>query len=84
MTEHEDSMYRELSRLLGAEPVTQRRVSDIISELDMLGIATAKVINRGRYGKTRQVSLTVDPTTIVKAFEEDPRIGWIFKGNRDR
>jgi len=76
--------YRELSRLLGAEPVTQRRVSDIISELDMLGIATAKVINRGRYGKTRQVSLTVDPTTIVKAFEEDPRIGWIFKGNRDR
>lgn len=76
--------YRELVRGLGTEPVTQRRVSDIISELDMLGIVTAKIINRGRYGKTRQVTLTVDPNTIIKAFQDDPRIGWIFKNGRNR
>ncbi len=75
--------YRELARGLGSEPVTQRRVSDIISELDMLGIVTAKVINRGRYGKTRQVVLTVDPNTIIKAFKDDPRIGWLFRNSRD-
>ena len=75
--------YREVARRLGIEPVTQRRVSDIVSELDMLGIVTAKIINRGRYGKTRQIILTVDPNTILKAFEDDPRIGWFIKHGRD-
>ncbi len=74
--------YRELTSKFGVEPVTQRRVSDIISELDMLGIVSAKLINRGRYGKTRQVTLTVDPNTILKAFEDDPRIGWYVKSSR--
>ena len=76
--------YREVAVRLGIEPVTQRRVSDIVSELDMLGIVTAKIINRGRYGKTRQIILTVDPNTILKAFEDDPRIGWFIKHSRDR
>ncbi len=71
--------YRDLTMKLGVEPVTQRRVSDIISELDMLGVVTAKLVNRGRYGKTRQVTLTVDPNTIIKAFEDDPRIGWFAR-----
>ncbi len=75
--------YREVAMRLGIEPVTQRRVSDIVSELDMLGIVTAKIINRGRYGKTRQIILTVDPNTILKAFEDDPRIGWFIKHGRD-
>ncbi len=79
--------YRDLTMKLGVEPVTQRRVSDIISELDMLGVVTAKLVNRGRYGKTRQVTLTVDPNTIIKAFEDDPRIGWfvrrVSQGSRD-
>jgi len=76
--------YREVAVRLGIEPVTQRRVSDIVSELDMLGIVSAKIINRGRYGKTRQIILTVDPNTILKAFEDDPRIGWFIKHGRGR
>ncbi|MCK4550379.1 MAG: ORC1-type DNA replication protein [Candidatus Aenigmarchaeota archaeon] len=44
------------------KPLTQRRVSDILSELDMLGIINAKVISNGRYGRTREISL---------AFSED-------------
>ena len=76
--------YRELARGLGVEPVTQRRVSDILSELDMLGIVTAKVINRGRYGKTRKVVLNVEPKALIKVFSNDPRISWVFKNSRDR
>ncbi len=75
--------YRELARGLGTEPVTQRRVSDIISELDMLGIVTARVINRGRYGKTREVVLNVDPNTLIKAFKNEGRLAWIFKNDGD-
>jgi len=50
-------------------PLTQRRLSDIIGELDMLGIINAKVISKGRYGRTRDISLS-----ISKASEEKIKI----------
>jgi len=53
-------VYREYVKIcesLGYKPLTQRRVSDIISELDMLGIINAEIISRGRYGKTREITM---------------------------
>ena len=40
--------------------LTQRRISDILAELDMLGIINAKIISKGRYGRTREISLSID------------------------
>ncbi len=71
--------YSELVRKLGMEPVTQRRVSDIINELEMLGIVNARLINRGRYGKTREVKLMVDPNTVIKVLSNEPRIRFFIK-----
>jgi len=76
--------YRDLARRLGTEPVTQRRVSDIINELEMLGIVNAKLINRGRYGKTREIVLMVDPSIVVKVLLSEPRIKWLIKSFRGR
>ncbi len=56
-------VYRDLCKMIDLRPLTQRRVSDIIAELDMLGIINAKVVSKGRYGRTRQLSITV-PDTI--------------------
>jgi len=39
--------------------LTQRRVSDLINELDILGIIDTKVISKGRYGRTREISLLI-------------------------
>ncbi|MCD6488658.1 MAG: orc1/cdc6 family replication initiation protein [Desulfurococcales archaeon] len=47
--------YREFARSIGLEPLTQRRVSELINELDMLGLVNAVVVNRGRYGKTKMI-----------------------------
>jgi cell division control protein 6 len=55
--------YKNVSTRLGLPPLTQRRISDIISELDMLGIITTKVISKGRYGRTKEISLAI-PNTI--------------------
>ncbi len=68
--------YREIARKIGLEPVTQRRVSDIINELEMLGIVNAKLINRGRYGKTREVILMVDPQVVIKVLGNESKIRW--------
>ncbi|MFB6159016.1 MAG: Cdc6/Cdc18 family protein, partial [Candidatus Nanohalobium sp.] len=65
MTEDEDkiatgdvySEYKELCDEVDVSELTQRRVSGLISELDMLGVINAKVISKGRYGRTRQISV---------------------------
>jgi cell division control protein 6 len=44
----------------GIDVLTQRRLSDLIGELDMLGLINARVISKGRYGRTREINLAVD------------------------
>ncbi len=46
--------------------LTQRRVSDLISELDMLGIINTRVISKGRHGRTREISLEIPDSTLDK------------------
>ena len=65
------SKYKELAGLVGVEPVTQRRISDIINELDMLGIINARVVSLGRYGRTKIIRLAVSRKSIEEGVEED-------------
>ena len=52
-------IYHEICKTSGLRPLTQRRISDIIAEFDMLGIINAKVVSKGRYGRTREISLAI-------------------------
>jgi archaeal cell division control protein 6 len=58
--------YQAICKNNGMKPLTQRRVSDLIGELDMLGIITAKVISNGRYGRTREIKLAMNDTVLQK------------------
>lgn len=60
------SLYERYCAQSGLRPLTQRRVSDIIAELDMLGIINAKVISKGRYGRTREISMSVNDSILDK------------------
>lgn len=62
-------VYRKICQKINLRPLTQRRVSDIIAELDMLGIINAKVISKGRYGRTREISLVIDDSILEKIKE---------------
>lgn len=61
------NIYQELCQKTGTEVLTQRRVSDIIAEFDMLGIINAKVISKGRYGRTREIKLAIPSQIIGRA-----------------
>lgn len=50
----------------GIKPLTQRRVSDLIGELDMLSIIAAKVISKGRGGRTREIILTLNGNILER------------------
>lgn len=59
-------LYKDLCFKVNIRPLTQRRISDIIAELDMMGIIHTNVISQGRYGRTRQISLGVPPSIAPK------------------
>lgn len=58
-------IYKERCPDAGLRPITQRRLSDIIAELDMLGLINAKVISKGRFGRTREIQLAI-PTHLLE------------------
>jgi cell division control protein 6 len=64
-------LYREVCRQSGETPLTRRRVSDLISELDELGIIEARIVNKGRYGRTKEIKLCVHPLQVHAAVQED-------------
>jgi len=62
-------VYKNICRRCKSNILTQRRVSDILAELDMLGIINAKIISKGRYGRTREISLPLEEKLVVKLKE---------------
>jgi cell division control protein 6 len=63
-------VYKDLCKKTRTDVLTQRRIADLISELDMLGIITARVISKGRYGRTRDIK-TSSLDDIMKILKED-------------
>jgi cell division control protein 6 len=68
-------VYTELCVELGVTPLTQRRLSALVNELDVMGIANAKVVNLGRYGRTKKIRLGIMRNIVKEAFEPDARLG---------
>jgi len=63
--------YRRLCNHLGMEALTQRRVTDLVSELDILGLINAVIVSKGRYGRTKEISLSVPEACVQPVLLED-------------
>ncbi len=61
--------YQEICDTTKNEVLTQRRISDILAEFDMLGVINAQVISKGRQGRTREIKLMIPPNLLNKAKE---------------
>lgn len=68
------NIYKLMCRTIGIEILTQRRVTDLISELDMMGILNATVVSKGRYGRTKEISLSVPSESTKRVLLEDYRL----------
>lgn len=68
------NIYKQMCKIIGIEVLTQRRVTDLISELDMLGILNATIVSKGRYGRTKEISLSVPSDSTGKVLFEDYRL----------
>jgi cell division control protein 6 len=60
------NIYHDLCQKCKVEVLTQRRVSDLIGEIDMLGLVNARVISKGRHGRTREIKLAIPKKVLSK------------------
>lgn len=63
------NVYHDLCVKSKNELLTQRRISDIIAEIDMLGLINARVISKGRHGRTREIKIAI-PKKILGRMKE--------------
>jgi cell division control protein 6 len=68
-------IYAQVCAFVGQNALTQRRVRMLISNLDMLGLITARLISRGRLGRTKEINScipsNVDPMAIMGEAEPE-------------
>ncbi|MDG6990662.1 MAG: AAA family ATPase [Nitrososphaerota archaeon] len=63
--------YSTLCKRLGIETLTQRRLSGILGDLDLLGLVEASVVSKGRRGRTKKIQLLISKDTLTKTLSED-------------
>lgn len=72
------AVYTELSEHSGISPLTQRRVSGLINELDVIGLLNTQVVNMGRYGRTKKIRLGVNATFFKNVYSDDERLSQLL------
>jgi cell division control protein 6 len=72
-------VYSELCGEFGAGVLTQRRLGSLVTELDAMGLVNAKVVSKGRYGRTKKIRLEISRTLIRDVFGTDTRFERIIE-----
>lgn len=68
------NMYKQLCPVVDTDYLTHRRITDLIAELDMLGILHTVVISKGRYGRTKEITLSIYPSKLKVTLLQDYRL----------
>lgn len=64
-------LYHELCKKIRYNCLTQRRTTDLIAELDMLGVVTSRVISKGRHGRTTEIQIASTNKDLQEVLNED-------------
>ncbi|HEU5446477.1 MAG TPA: AAA family ATPase [Nitrososphaeraceae archaeon] len=66
------TIYQYFCSKIQQEPLTQRRMTQIVGELDQLGIITTNIVSQGRYGRTQRIKLHIHISSVKQAIKNDP------------
>ncbi|RLE79642.1 MAG: cell division control protein Cdc6 [Thermoprotei archaeon] len=70
--------YKDLCKKIGLDALTQRRVSDILSDLDTVGLISTKIVSLGRYGRTKRIKIAASEKAILEGIKEDPTVSTLL------
>lgn len=65
-------IYTTICKQAEQTPLTQRRLTQIVSRLEMLGLVTTNILNQGRHGRSQIIKTTLPTSTIKDALKDDP------------
>ena len=65
------SSYKNLCKTVGKDELTQRRITQMLSEIELSGIITGRLIHQGIHGRTKKYKLTISSEMIKKTFKDD-------------
>ncbi len=65
------SSYKNLCKAVGKDELTQRRVTQMLSEIELSGIISGRLIHQGIHGRTKKYKLTVSSEMIKKSFKNE-------------
>jgi cell division control protein 6 len=71
-------IYTSLCKIIEQEILTQRRITQIVSELDQLGLITSNVVSHGRYGRSQIIKIAISTNTIQDALKDDPYLSTLL------
>ncbi len=73
--------YRNICNDLGFQPLTMRRISDLLSDLEDIGLLTTNTRSLGRYGRTKFIRVMGSTKNIKNYIMEDPMFS-NFQGSK--
>ena len=73
-------IYSSLCKHTEQEPLTQRRVTQIVSRLDLLGLVATDVVSQGRYGRSQKIRIKIPLSTVKEALKEDSTFAAFIDG----
>jgi cell division control protein 6 len=65
------SAYKSLCKTIRQKELTQRRVTQMLGEIEMSGIISGKIVHQGIHGRTKKFTLTISPETVKDTFKDE-------------
>ncbi len=65
------SSYKNLCKVIRRDKLTQRRVTQMLGEIELSGIITGRLVHQGIHGRTKKYNLTISSDMVKKAFKND-------------
>ena len=63
--------YKSLCKVIQQNTLTQRRVTQMLNEIELSGLITGKMIHQGIHGNTKKFNLTVSPDLVKNTLKTD-------------
>jgi archaeal cell division control protein 6 len=65
------SSYKNLCKTIGKDELTPRRITQMLSEIELSGLISGRLIHQGIHGRTKKYKLTISSEMIKKTFKDD-------------
>lgn len=63
--------YKNLCKVVGQKELTTRRVTQMLSDVELSGIISGRIIHQGIHGRTKKFKLAISPLIIKETFKDE-------------